>query len=258
MKELSKFSWLVFLGALLISGCEEDSEKINEDGCKIEYPEIVYLDESHENQIITPTFTPEGLSGWFRSPSENYDCLELDPKTGAIDVDESLSGLKYAIEYISLEKDTCKSFVTISGIGYSESIFSSDFIAEPHYNANPSLVPPDGNFDVEDTDHGYTARELGLAIDVKTGVIDLAETAMNIKEGSTSGNGLNREFRVYYRLDDQSNFALNFIDLNVFIFNSINVIPDYLLESIEEFESRPINGRTTARPRSKVIIIITK
>jgi hypothetical protein len=97
----------------------------------------LYLEEL-PNDYIIHTVTP--LSGTFGCfPDE----LKINSTNGDIDITEGETGLKYIVWYVPTgTRDTCKKFITISGVDYTDSIYTlknTTGIAKPVYNSTPGL-----------------------------------------------------------------------------------------------------------------------
>jgi hypothetical protein len=112
--------------------------------------------------------------------------------------------------------------------------------------------------------------DLGIEVNTATGVIDLKKTLENKAFGENPQNGSTIDARMYYALQDNSLGALNGIDLRIFYFNTLNDIPQSLLDELEEkksgilshapvpyFENARImanNPRTKPRPPYLIIV----
>jgi hypothetical protein len=72
--------------------------------------------------------------------------LDIDRNTGAIDVGNSESGVKYTVGFVKAStNDTCFTNVIVSGISYVDSIYvlsKNDTLAKPYFNARPQINAP--------------------------------------------------------------------------------------------------------------------
>ncbi len=93
--------------------------------------------------------------------------LDIDRTTGAIDVGNSESGVKYTVGFIrAATNDTCFTTVIVSGISYVDSIYvlsRNDTLAKPYYNARPQINVPCDNSD--DTDYPHSGGGKGKGND---------------------------------------------------------------------------------------------
>jgi hypothetical protein len=72
-----------------------------------------------------------------------------------------------------------------------------------------------------------------VAIDTSNGIVNLRQTVLNGTFGQVPVNGTARNFRIYYRLSDASNKALNFIDVKLHYYERVSDVPANLLEEVE-------------------------
>src|SRR5678815_1904374 len=74
---------------------------------------IFYPEELPNDYLVKPLYKITGTFGAYP------DGLEINPNNGNIDITESETGLKYLVWYVPFGgKDTCKKFITVSGINY--------------------------------------------------------------------------------------------------------------------------------------------
>ncbi len=204
------------------------------------------------NQGITGTYLswPVGLS--------------LNPNTGAIDLTRSETGQRYAVAFVKGgTSDTCMSQLIIGGASYMDSVYEltvSTKTSPPYFNANlnaPSACQgnqpgPGCQFDYND----FAIRQ-GIAIDRKTGFIDLVNTMKHSPFGPMPFNGETIYTTVFYKLDDQSNNAPQSIRLKLVYYNHTTDIPAALLSTITGNIQHTIdNDLTTNGPSARPPIII--
>ncbi|MBS4063547.1 MAG: hypothetical protein KGZ74_03260 [Chitinophagaceae bacterium] len=195
--------------------------------------------------------------------------LSLDTVTGRINVTKSESGVRYkvfAINNAGIVLDSIK--LVISGVDYRDEIFvlqstpNSYDTSFPVYNARPGLaLPCSGDDDDDDESCVFDETDLDndgnddiagiiqdkLLVDKKTGTIDL-EASFNagIFGSSTPVNGTQKDFLMYYRLNDASNKALQKINIRVYYFNRRSDIPQILLNELAQRSGQQsvVNART--------------
>ncbi|WP_407523836.1 hypothetical protein PDL71_18070 [Lacibacter sp. MH-610] len=195
--------------------------------------------------------------------------LNLDTVTGRINVTKSESGVRYkvfAINNAGIVLDSVK--LVISGVDYRDEIFvlqstpNAYDTSFPVYNARPGLaLPCSGDDDDDDESCVFDETDLDndgnddiagiiqdkLLVDKKTGTIDL-EASFNagIFGSSTPVNGTQKDFLMYYRLNDASNKALQKINIRVYYFNRRSDIPQKLLNELAQRSGQQsvVNART--------------
>lgn len=264
---------------------------------------IFYINAAAEN-IIVPV--QNNLNGLFSAIPEG---LKIDPVTGEIDINKSETGLKYRVTFspASSAETSCEFELIVSGINYLDKIYildQNDSLAVPVFNSNQAALSPCDDDD-DDSDDGSDdssgdddssddsssdddssdddsckfdelgpdstkLADLGIEVNPATGVINLKKTLENNAFGEDPQNGSTIDARMYYALQDNSLGALNAIDLRIFYFNTVNDIPQTLLDELEEKKSgilsqAPVpyfeNARTMAtnpktKPRPPYLIIV--
>ena len=108
--------------------------------------------------------------------------------------------------------DTCMSQLIVAGAAYMDSVYVlaiSDTTAKPYFNANPYGPPVcEGNQGQGcQFDYNNYAHDQGIEIDQKTGFIDLQKTMKNSLFGLIPINGTTVLTTIYYKLNDNSNYA---------------------------------------------------
>jgi hypothetical protein len=202
------------------------------------YPDtIFYPKKSAQDYIVMPLNVQEGKYGSFP------DGLKIDGNSGAIKVNKSETGLKYIVWFIPEgTRDTCKKFLTISGINYRDSIFtiagSRSSVSIPVYNAN-AQTPMICNGGCE---FGKDLVTQGIAINQANGTLDLKQTILNGALGKNPGNGAFKDFIVNYRISDKSQQALNSITFRLYYYKLRSQIPDSLINIINQKQSQVLEG----------------
>jgi hypothetical protein len=211
---------------------------------------LIHINIENEN-LLPPT---KKLSGTFEAVPEG---LVLDSLTGEIDVNKSESGLKYKITFRPTNgAPECTTFLTISGVNYLDAIYvleENQRYAIPIFNGDPLASTPcedddedddidddDCEFDVEGPD-GTKLEDFGVSIDDDSGEIDLQETIEAGALGANPSNGDFEDFKMYYRLADNSGSALNSIDIRIYYFETTADIPQSLLDEMTEKNEQILN-----------------
>lgn len=230
---------------------------------------IFYLRPQATDYIVYPNRQRSGQYLGFP------DGIQIDQATGAINVSKSESGLRYRITYISPQGDTSSAMVVISGINFLDKfhhLSRGDSIAFPVYNASiDRVIPLNGS----DFDEGNNANSGGCAVRTINGQINLAETVRNGVFGTVPKNNAQQEFDIYYRLNDNSDKALNKIRVKIYYYDTINDVAPDLLQTLQDRENdgvflgttsaqipansstaRTLSVQKTAKPRPPCVIII--
>ena len=197
--------------------------------------------------------------------------MVIDSVTGAIDVTQSQTGMRYAIGFVkSGGTDTCLSTLIIGGADYMDSVYvlaNGATTAAPYYDANAALSNVcAGNgctFDVT----GSAAKQK-VIIDKNTGVIDLTKTlngtsllGLGGAFGLLPADGSTITTTIYYKLNDASNQALQHIDVQIAYYTTKNIINSGLLGSLTNKLDNILSGNLItlgANPRPPLIIIVRR
>ena len=272
MKPKLTLSFL-FFGSLFLSACLQfplpDYEVVEWEEGKNECKDFKYADSTYylveqvNDYIVAPVNELTGIYG--AAPKG----LSIDTLSGEINVTTSETGLRYRVFYTEEgSNDSCFTFVTISGINYKDSVYvldQMDTFAFPIYNASYSAALPcddddftsddsyqqkfldddgcefddgadddDGDGNADEPPAGSQLIPQGVSLNKKTGRFNLKKTVTNGTFGVVPENGLSKDFELYYRLDDDSEMALNKIDIRMYYFNTLADIPDSLLQEMED------------------------
>lgn len=253
-----KLLFLLALSAItIIVACTKNNteETLPTGVYKIRYNDsIFYQRNSGSDYIISPMNAQPGTYEAFP------EGLEIDEKSGAINISESETGLRYKILYTSQKGDSSSTVILLSGINYVDEYFNmaqNDSVIYPVYNADINRSVPNGVFDVDGE-----ARKEGCAIDPMTGSISLKQTMRNGFFGG-SPNGVRKEVTVSYRLNDKSNQALQSIDVLLYYYNTMNDVPQDLQQKVDEhlaqiyrYNSTEVMTQALAKPRPPCVVII--
>lgn len=202
------------------------------------YPDTIFYPSALlANYIVKPATTQAGIYGAFPVG------LSINTLNGNINISKSETGLEYLVYFIPKgSTDTCKNYITISGVNYNDSIF---VMTNPANNANPiynaSLALPvdcsggcefddgrdddNGNGLADEPPAGQELIPKGFVINKATGVIDLKKSIQNGVLGKNPVNGTSKVFTLYYRLGDKSKKALNKISFELFYYQTQAQIP---------------------------------
>jgi hypothetical protein len=269
--------FLVIFTLIAISihlGCRPDNTTPNPDPTNpgnmvVSYGDsIIYLRNQPDHYIVTPQ--PTGKTGtWSAWPIG----LEINSSTGAIDVNESETGMRYKVMFVpSGTRDTISAKIVIAGINYEDHYHIqavNDSLSRPFYNARfgQFSLPSGCSFDV-----GGAARSQGLAIDPVTGVINLNQTIRNGFFGNVPArDGDKKEVTVYYKIPDASGNAMNRINVKLYFYNNMSTVETDITQLLEDrttmflrmangiFSPLPTNMSRpglASRPRPPCVIIL--
>lgn len=225
---------------------QDEARSAVETSTRLQYKDSVvfYSDKKYK---VKPVEIPRA-PGYFVSDPEG---LLINATTGELDVNNSESGLRYTIYYMSpdnLPLDSAN--VTVAGIDYSDGIFEINRSpqheeAVPVYNGTTAGVPCSQDsanplacvFDETDLDGNGTRDVPGanrgkLRVNKKTGEIDLEQSLSDGVFGPNPSNGLTKDFTIYYRLNDESRRAVSNIKVRLYYFSSRDKIPQSLLNEL--------------------------
>lgn len=263
------FSGLVVIGFLVVwfFSCKKEIRSTTEDSIfsntdenvsntvcsNFTYPDsIIYLKEQTGDYIVKPLKSQLGRYGAFPSG------IIIDSLTGAINVTRSETGLKYMVWFLPANKtDTCRKYVTISGINYLDSIYvlksGTTTSAIPVFNANitntkagvtarrgePEAEYDDGHDDddkdgfADEPPAGERVIPKGVALNKSTGAINLNQTVVNGVFGASPGSGSFKDFILNYRVyKDSSKGTLNHLTFRMYYFKNKASIPFSLKQTI--------------------------
>jgi hypothetical protein len=224
---------------------------------------ILTLKPSGNNIIFPQTYREGSYTGF-------PEGIELDQSTGAINLNNSETGLRYKITHVSTKGDTTRITVVLSGITFTDQFYylsQGDSIANPVYNANPSRVLP---ITGSSFDEGNVANNSGCSVKTENGKINLASSVRNGVFGNNPLNDATREIEIKYRINDGSGRSLNKLKVKLYWYYTIADVPQYLWDILNDRTSQgvflrngnisntEIAGRTEqlAKPRPPCVIIV--
>lgn len=213
--------------------------------------------------VLNPVNNP-GAGKYFAWPVG----LALDQNTGAIDLTQSQTGMRYVLGFVpSGTTDTCLSTLIVGGAAYYDSVYviaDGQTISSPYFEANPYLPNPCINggctFDV----NGAAAAKK-VIVNTTTGVIDLQKTLdgtglLGGAFGLLPVDGSVITVPIYYKLNDGSNQALQNISVQIEYMTSKSSISAGILGGIVNQVNDVLSGNiiysaNMANPRPPLIII---
>lgn len=223
MKQILPF--IAFL--LLLASCSKDDSTVigpNPPGGTDTLPQVLayrdsifYVGGKQEDSLVFPLKSRTGT--YYGFP----EGIDIDSKSGAINITRSESGLRYLITFISDDnKDTLTNFVTIAGINYLDGFYNlstADSVAKPIYNGDPKLpVPGIGNGSAFDIGDGCNSQ--GCNVVPTDGSINLAQSVRNGIFGSNPSNDERKEFELVYKLNDGSGKATNKLKVKLYYYDT--------------------------------------
>jgi hypothetical protein len=198
-----------------------------------------------QDYVITPT-NNQGVTGQYFSWPEG---LSLNISTGAIDITKSISGVRYAVGFVQQgTADTCLSQIILGGASYADSVYSlskSDITSIPYFNGNQQTPSPCNGSGPDDGN--------------KCAFVDLKNSMKRAMFGPFPFDGETVVSTFYYQLSDNSNNAVQQMQIKFIYYSDRSAIPASLLSQVEGKTSALLNGiliGTTGSPKPPLIIII--
>ena len=274
--------WLIAMAFTCFTGCRkttDSTEKTNDSTLTAPYPvllqscanppsygdSIVYTQPSvnSSDYYIYPQ-SNTGIPGSYLSWPQG---LSLNSATGAIDLTTSQTGQRFSVGFVKAgSTDTCISQLIVGGVSYIDSVYNlstSDTTSVPYFNANPFAPSPcTGNSGTGkgcQFDYNDYAKMQGIAVDKKTGYIDLVKTMKNIPKNYLLVNGDYLITTIYYKLNDNSNNAPQMIQLKLMYYNRKSDIPPALLAQVSQnlvntLNNQILNNGPNSRPPLIIIV----
>lgn len=220
------------------------------------------------NDMLAPVNNP-GVGKYFAWPAG----MVIDPGTGAIDLTQSQTGMKYAIGFVKTgTTDTCLSYVTIGGASYVDSAYivtGGGVKAVPYFNGNPfqaSKCAGSGQGSGCAFDVTGSAAALNVVINNSSGEIALQNTLDGSSNqtgvfGPNPFNGQTVSVPIYYQLRQGSNNALQHIDVQLMYFDSKADMNMALLSTLSTRSANLFDGQlisTSLMPRPPLIILVRR
>lgn len=223
---------------------------------------IVYPEPLTNGDFYVYPQNNQGIQGTYLSWPGG---LSLNANTGAIDLTQSQTGERYSIAFVKNgTSDTCLSELIVAGAAYMDSVYvlsQSDTTATPYYNANPYSPAPCLTNQGQGCQFDYNnfAHNQGIEIDQKTGYIDLKKTMSKSPFGILPIDGTTVYTTIYYKLNDNSNYAPQNIQLQMVYYNHRSSIPAGVLSSITNKLLNTLDNLLLSKgpsPRPPLILIV--
>jgi hypothetical protein len=230
----------------------------------LSYGDSILTPKPTGNNIIFPLTHREGSYSGFP------EGIEIDQASGAINLNNSETGLRYRITHVSPKGDTTIKTVVLSGITFTDHFYylsQGDSIANPVYNANPARILP---LTGSSFDEGNIANNGGCSVKTENGKINLSESVRKGVFGNNPLNDATKEIEIKYRINDGSGKSLNKLKVKLYWYYTIADVPQYLWDILNDRTSQgvflrndnstntDIAGRTEqlAKPRPPCVIIV--
>jgi hypothetical protein len=238
MKNVLRVPILVIILLITAISCKKDNSSVSNPPVvppqlSISYGDsIFYLNPQVTDYVISPVKVQSGQYLGFP------DGIDIDTKTGEINVSKSETGLRYRITFIPDGTiDSISTEIVISGINYLDGFYkltTADSVLKPLYNAGLSNPIPGVNNGTI-FDDGSGCNTAGCNVNTVMGSINLAQTVRNGVFGTTPSNNDRHEFQLNYRINDKSVKSLNTLKVKLYYFDSIN---DVTQEAYDIINSR--------------------
>lgn len=257
---LMRTIFLLIAGMLFLASCKKPAAAPSE---PVAYADsVIYLRNVPGEQIVQPSRAQQGRY------SAYPEGLEIDERTGAINVTRSETGLRYRITFTGNDGQVTQTYVVISGVNYIDRYFNlaaGDSILRPVYNADAARALPSGAFD-----ESRLASGQGCAVATGNGNINLAKTLRDGFLGANPQNDACKEVEIAYRLSDASGGATNKIKVKIYFYQTVADVTEDIRSTLRDREGMifgasanlvPAQGLTAratgrAKPRPPCIIII--
>jgi hypothetical protein len=256
----------VFLSCILIAIASFSCRKSGQDPSgpyQLNYGDsILYLQPQSGDYIVYPTETRAGEYEGFP------EGIEIDDKTGAINVTKSETGLRYRITHTAPDGTQTTTTIVLSGITFLDKFYrlsQNDSVAFPVYNALASrTLPVAGSV----FDEGGGAHASGCDVQTVNGRINLAQSIRDGLFGNNPVNDDRRDIDIVYRLNDGSNKAVNKLRVRLYYYTSMAAVAPDLLETLQEREDQGVflrggalseenqQAKKVAKPRPPCVVII--
>lgn len=210
---------------------------------------VIYLKNTGGDHIVSPVTAMTGTYEAFP------DGIELDESTGAINVSQSETGLRYRITFTpSGGTRTYTTTVLLAGINYLDAFYflsKNDTVSRAVYNGDLNkAVPVSPGKTVFDIDLGCNKE--GIAINVNDGSINLAQTIRNGFFGRHK-NDDEEEFELKYKIDDKSGQARQEVKIKLYYFNTLSDVPQKYWDLLKEREGTLLWANNTHNPTDEII-----
>jgi hypothetical protein len=234
---------------------------------------IIFLQPATGQYTVSPV-NNSGIQGTYLSWPEG---LDINKNTGVINVSKSETGVRYKIGFVKKNTtDTCISQLILGGMTYLDSIYvmdKNDTLARPIFNANPNSFPicdnsddsdyPDNNgvgnnkCSFDDDVPGSKANDAKLRVRTISGIINLKKSLEDGLFGPNPRNGESKKIKIDYKLNDNSQKAVQRITVEVVYYDKVSNIPTSLKNEISYKRTtmtsyQVVNGK----PRPPYLVIV--
>jgi hypothetical protein len=222
---------------------------------------ILYMKPSAGDYIVSPTKQRPGTYTGFP------EGIEIDETTGAINVTNSETGLRYRITHTAPDGTKTETKVVLSGITFLDKFYNlstGDSVAFPVYNSSVSRTLPLAG---SSFDEGNICNGAGCAVKTTDGTINLAQTVRNGVFGSTPRNDRRETFEIRYKINDASGKRENKLKVLLYWYDTMADVPADVWETLNSRTADGVflrgNGASsvegisaTAKPRPPCVIVI--
>lgn len=255
---------LLFLSAVLLS-CTKNSEGPADQDTgpyQLSYGDsILYMKPSAGDYIVSPLKHRNGVYSGFP------EGIDIDPASGAINVTQSETGLRYRITHTAPDGTKTETKIVLSGITFLDQFYylaAGDSIALPVYNSSISrtLPLPGSSFD-----EGNICNNAGCVVSTTNGTINLAQTVRNGVFGTVPRNDRRETFEIRYKINDASGKTENKLKVLLYWYNTLADVPADVWQTLNERTADGVfirgNGASSvegisaaAKPRPPCVIIV--
>jgi hypothetical protein len=240
---------LVIIAMAGVMGCNKSTADPNPTvppGFQLKYGDSIFYQKNiGVDYLVFPKASEPGTYSAFP------DGIEIDDKTGAINVSKSETGLRYKITFTPTGSTReYSTTILLSGINYLDQFYflsNNDTIARPVYNGSAQNVIPisaSGTaFDI-----GLGCNNEGIAVNTSDGRINLMETIRNGFFGRYPDNGTRKEFELKYKIDDNSQQSLNALKIKIYYFATMNDVTPDLIQLLHDREGTVFGANINSFP----------
>jgi hypothetical protein len=220
---------------------------------------LIYPQPTNGKDYTVGPLNNPGIGKYFSWP----EGMIIDSSTGIIDVTKSETGERYVIGFVKTgTRDTCLQPLILAGGSYMDSVYvlgNNQYQCAPYFNANPTLISVcRGGGSGCQFDITGQAKNQKIVINNSTGVMDLQKTLQGGVFGLLPVDGQSVTTTIYYKLSDNSNYALQHIDITFMYYTSRSLIPANILNNIVTKRINILQSvlvTNSKNPRPPVIIL---
>lgn len=194
---------------------------------------IIYLKATGGDHIVSPVIP---MAGKYEGFPEG---IQLNDKTGEINVSKSETGLRYRITFVP--EGSIKTYTTVvllAGVNYLDAFYflsKNDTISKAVYNGDLArAVPVSAGKTVFDI--GLGCNNEGIAVNTENGNINLMQTIRNGFFGKYPDNDSRQEFELKYKIDDKSQQAGQAVKIKLYYYNTMADVPQKYFDLLKDRE----------------------